>query len=263
MIIAMSFNMDSIVSAFVALLAIVGFVTIREQFKEWWIKRRELKAKENETFDPETYEPELPQSSEMEVLDTKVQKLLTENIERNVLGPSVTGESYTRASLRFMIAEEIAFRVKREALNPDLEKLRPVHDGASARSEFSRRLQMQEERDAKRAAKVAELQKILLRNRIPYDWVLKNGNFEAKPPHLPFSVPPSLGRGGPSTLSGTLLQHEKRCRQIEYECMMSFKHHKFGGELPCSSIDEISDRDIDILLQHKDALIDLFRASRE
>ena len=259
MILALSVNMDTAVSAFVALLALFGLGQFVEAFKAWRTKRRAAQDEEDTSFDPETYEPQLPPLSEMAVLDGKVYHLLTDKIEHDPFRGDKS-EAYTKQVIRRMIIDEIAFRVRCEALNPDPSRLRSTPSGSSAKEAFDEAFQKQEELDAKRRSKVEAVKQLLQEHEIPAEWLVRNGSFKAKLPELPpLQLPKTLN---PAINMGDIMRARAAATRVDsYDVLMTYKYHQFGNALSCESIEDMDDRDLELLIQFKDKLIELYRSS--
>ena len=234
-----SLGSDLVQALFIVGLALYGLSQVVEQLKAWLSKKPET---------PPSSGDYLLYKSKLIQLDVDMFKAVKE-----------TSDSYTKELIRGMITDEIAFRVSAHALNPEILKLRDLPTGSSARGAFEVELNRQQKIDDERKSRTEALKAFLREHRISDSWFMSSGMFKASLPELPSVSEVKLD----PELHFDLFFHSLEARaDIQRECVTTHKHHRFGNAIPCASIDELSDKDLDMILKFKDKLLEFFKQSQ-
>ena len=204
-----------------------------------FLKKNNLKAK---SMDPDDLPVNLPSLSKETTLDYEVHRVLSSDLLYSGVGPG--SKSVTRAYIRNMIIEEIMLRVKPEYLKPEF-----LEDKA----------QKQKEILEKKKPLFEAIRKIMTDNGISEDWMLKNGGFEKAPYKLPEISAEDIKLAG-DKLSDVLRWRQLQGLKYEREAFATYTHHSFGNELPYSSLEEVPDKDLELMIKYKDRLITKFKS---
>jgi hypothetical protein len=207
-----------------------------------YLKKNNLKTK---GMDPDDLPVNLPSLSKETKLDYDIHRVLSSDLLYSGVGPG--SNSATRAYIRNMIVEEIMLRVKPEYLKPEF---------------LEEKTQKQKEILEKKKPLLEAIRKIIADNGISEEWLLKNGGFEKAPYRLPEIS------AGDIKLAGDQLSDVLRWRQLqelkyEREAFATYTHHAFGNELPYSLLEEVPDKDLELMIKYKDRLITKFNSAPE
>jgi len=227
--------MWTIIGGIVLVAWLIG--TIKEHFKK---KNEEASRVEDDEFIGEL--PPIPKET---TLDYDLYKVLSADLLPSGMGPA--HKPVTRDYIRSMIVGEILLRVKPESINPEALEFQGTYGLEKARKTFDGEVTALRKQFQERRVRIESVREIMAENGISEEWILGNGALNTSP----------LDR--PSTHASTIASMEKLIATGSYS-LKDFELYgqDFGNQLAASSVEEISDRELDLMIKYKDRLITKF-----
>ena len=211
-----------------------------------YVKKKNSES--NTEDDDEFSENLLPPLSEDTKLDYNIHRVLSSNGL-----PGMDREySVARKYIRDMIVGEILLRVSASSINPETLEIRDEYAMSLAKKTFDREIEQHRQLLQERTSKVEVIREIMNENGISEEWLLSNGEFKAKPYGKPHLIVPD---------SAAMIIRARELEEYSKDSIFTYKHHGFGNALPYSNFDEISDKELNLMIQFKDRLIAKFLES--
>ncbi len=230
--------MWSIIGGIVLVAWLIG--TIKEHFKK---KNEEASSVEDGEFIGEL--PPIPRES---MLDYDLHKVLSADLLPSAMGPD--RKPITREYIRSMIVGEILLRVRPEAINPEALEFQGTYGLEKARKTFEGEVAELRKQVQERRTRVESVRELMAEYGISEEWILGNGALSPSP------------LNSPSTHATTIASMERLLATGNYS-LKDFELYgqDFGNQLAASSVEEISDREIDLMIKYKNRLIAKFLGS--
>ena len=224
--------MWSIIGGIVLVAWLIG--TIKEHFK----KKNE---KESSREDGE-FVGELPPIPKETMLDYDLHKVLSAEWLPSAMGTA--RKPITREYIRSMIVGEILLRVKPEAINPEALEFQGSYGLEKARKTFDDEVAALRKQVQERRTRIESVREIMAEHGISEEWILGNGALNPSP------------LNSPSTHAATIASMERLLATGNYS-LKDFELYgqDFGNQLVAPSVEEISDRELDLLIKYKDRLV--------